>query len=65
MPRILINGDSHDFNGNTLAQLLAQLQPDAPFAAAVNTVFVPRGDYAQTRLAEGDKVDIVAPVGGG
>lgn len=62
---IVINGKYQDFQGNTLAQLLVQLQPDVPFAVAVNTVFVPRGEYERTVLAQGDAVEIVSPVGGG
>ena len=34
-------------------------------AAALNLRFVPRGQYAQTALAEGDKIEIIAPVTGG
>ncbi len=36
-----------------------------PFAVALNGEFVSRSHYAQTVLAEGDTLDIVAPVGGG
>ena len=34
-------------------------------AVAINSEFVPRGEYAQTLLKEGDRVDVVAPVQGG
>ncbi|PKU10486.1 sulfur carrier protein ThiS, partial [Neisseria meningitidis] len=39
--------------------------PQKPFAVAVNTVFVPKGAYAETVLNENDKIDIVRPVVGG
>lgn len=34
-------------------------------AVAVNGEFVPRSDYQDIVLKEGDTVDVVAPVGGG
>lgn len=44
---------------------LALLQPKPPFAVAVNTVFVPRAQYASRLLQEGDRVEVIAPVTGG
>lgn len=34
-------------------------------AAAINGEFVPRSQYDQTQLNDGDTIDIVKPVGGG
>ncbi|UOP05598.1 sulfur carrier protein ThiS [Conchiformibius kuhniae] len=65
MTCIVLNGEHFDFSGETLADLLAAVQAAAPFAAAVNTAFVAKTAYADTHLREGDKVDIVSPVGGG
>jgi len=44
---------------------LALLAPTPPFAVAVNTVFVPRTQYASHPLHEGDQVEVIAPVTGG
>lgn len=63
--QISLNGAPHTLVGRTVADLLAQLSPPPPFAVAVNTVFVPRGRYADTALQEGDAVDVVHPVAGG
>lgn len=52
-------------NGLQLSALLEQQPPQGAFAVAVNGEFVPRSCYGDTRLAEGDEVDIVNPVGGG
>ena len=41
------------------------IQASGPFAAAVNLRFVPRTQYPQTALAEGDQIEIIAPVTGG
>lgn len=51
--------------GASLADALA-LQPlRPPYAVAVNTRFVPRAQYAQQPLADGDRVEVVSPVTGG
>lgn len=38
---------------------------DKKIAAAINGDFIPRGQYSLTTLNQGDKIDIVRPVGGG
>jgi sulfur carrier protein len=63
---LVVNGQPHEAPaGSTLAQLVERLQPRAPFAVAVNLQFVPRARYADTPLAEGDTIEIIAPVTGG
>lgn len=63
---ILINGKVQDIaNALTLANLVDQIQPEPPFAVAVNTVFVPKSAYENTQLKDGDQVEIVRPVAGG
>ena len=49
----------------TVADALAQMQAKPPFAVAVNTVFVPKSQYASHVLSEGDKVEVISPVTGG
>lgn len=50
----------------SILNLLEQLDYDhQSVAVALNTDFVPRGNYAQQLLCTGDKVDIVAPIQGG
>jgi sulfur carrier protein len=61
-----INQQSVELPANaTVADAVAQWQAKPPFAVAVNTGFVPRGRYAAHALAEGDQVEIIAPVTGG
>ena len=63
---ILINGKVQDIaNALTLADLVDQIQPEPPFAVAVNTVFIPKSAYENTQLKDGDQVEIVRPVAGG
>jgi len=51
--------------GATLARLIAQRQPQPPFAAEVNKRHIRRTEYAATALNPGDQVEIVTLVGGG
>ena len=60
-----LNGETFEFKGQTIADLIAQTALQKPFAVAVNTGFVAKGAYAETVLNENDKVDIVRPVVGG
>ncbi|WP_274571012.1 sulfur carrier protein ThiS [Neisseria leonii] len=62
---ITLNGQTTTFCGGTLADLIAQTEPQQPFAVALNTAFVPKTAYTETRLQNGDAVEIVRPVVGG
>ncbi|MDR3454698.1 MAG: sulfur carrier protein ThiS [Rhodoferax sp.] len=63
---IFLNKTAHELpNGATLADALALLQPQAPFATAVNMQFVPNTHYAQTLLQPGDHIEVIFPVTGG
>lgn len=64
--QVLINQIPHDIEpGATLADVLPLLNLSGPFAAAVNLQFVPKSQYAETWLREGDDIEIIAPVTGG
>lgn len=52
-------------DGATVADAVATLNPPPPFAVALNLTFVPRTTYASRPLAEGDTLEIIAPVTGG
>ena len=65
--RLQINGEQKEFdNGLSLAQLVERLamKPDR-VAIERNREIVPRGDWAETTLADGDRLEIVHFVGGG
>ena len=50
----------------TVAQLLGELNLTTKYVAVeVNRQLVPRGDHAECRLADGDRLEIVTLVGGG
>lgn len=63
---VLVNGAATETGAATLAQLVAELgHGEGAVATARNGEFVPRSARAQTKLAAGDKVEIVAPRQGG
>ncbi|PZO18207.1 MAG: thiamine biosynthesis protein ThiS [Burkholderiales bacterium] len=63
---VFINHEPCDLPaGATLADALRVCDPPAVFAAAVNLQFVPRSNYAQQLLTEGDRIEIIAPITGG
>jgi len=63
---ILINQNATELpEGATVADALAQLAPQPPFAVAVNLQFVPQSGYGAHTLHHGDTMEIIAPVTGG
>ncbi|ARN80572.1 sulfur carrier protein ThiS [Methylocystis bryophila] len=63
---IRINGEMRTVAAVTLEALLAELDyGDGPYATALNREFVRKDARAQTRLKEGDCVEIVSPKQGG
>lgn len=64
--KVTINKHAHELAGNaTLLDAIAAIEAKPPFAAAVNTQFVPKTQYAQQTLNEGDRIEIISPVTGG
>jgi thiamine biosynthesis protein ThiS len=65
--RIMVNGKGMDVSdGLSVEALLAELGvPRQYTAVAVNRDITPKSAYASTQLAEGDRVEIVRPMGGG
>ena len=64
--KVTVNGTEHELAAATLAEALAQLDYGAAvIATAVNGYFVPATVRATTALANGDKIEIVAPMQGG
>ena len=65
--QISVNGETRTFEGvDDVAALVTELGLD-PRKVAVerNLEIVPRSTYAQTPLADGDRIEIVTFIGGG
>ena len=65
--QLTVNGEARSFEGvATIASLVAELGLDKrKLAVERNLEIVPRSAYAATALADGDRIEIVAFVGGG
>ena len=64
--KLTINGQPQDSAPSTLAQLIERLgMKQDRVAVELNRNIVPRGQWADTNLAEGDQLEIVHFVGGG
>ncbi len=64
--KVIINKQEHELaDGATVLDAIAAIAAKPPFAAAVNTQFVPKTQHAQHTLSDGDRVEIISPVTGG
>ena len=64
---VTVNGQAMEVaTGITVDGLLSLLNIKREYTAvAVNREITPKGDYATLTLGDGDKVEIVRPMGGG
>lgn len=67
MIEISLNGERINAETTTLQGLLLarDYQMDAAFACAINNTFVPRQQWPERMLENGDRIDIVTPITGG
>ena len=66
--KVVVNGESASLTAETVVELLrsAGVDPQARgVAVAVNGTVVPRRDWTQRALADGDRIEIVRPFAGG
>lgn len=64
--RIQVNGDSRELRAADLAAALEELGfGGAVVATAVNGQFVPAAARARAQLADGDRIEVLAPMQGG
>lgn len=64
---VIVNGKPMEVpEGSSVEDLLARLKVRREFTAvALNREVTQRARYAETRLSDGDRVEIVHPMGGG
>ena len=63
---VKINGESFELAGRTIAEYLAGTTYDVKrIAVERNGEIVPKVQYAETILADGDTLEVVSFVGGG
>ena len=64
---ILVNGQKHAISPETTLMQLLEILDLAPTKIAIerNLGIVPKSQYCQTQLLDGDRIEIVQFVGGG
>jgi thiamine biosynthesis protein ThiS len=63
---IILNGESKQVTAPTLAALVSDLRLDPrKMAVERNLTLVPRSQYEATPIMDGDRIEIVAFIGGG
>ena len=64
--KLIINGESQESAANTLSDLVSSLGMKSDrVAIELNREIVPREQWAETKLCDGDRLEIVHFVGGG
>ncbi len=63
--KITLNGEPRDIRAGALDEALAELGYAGVFATAVNGDFIPVALRADRALAEGDRIEVLAPRQGG
>jgi len=65
--KISINGEIKEFNKDTLTikEILDEMKYTKGIAVALNETFVLKTKYQDTKVKEGDRLDILSPVQGG
>ena len=65
--RIRLNGENRELaDGLTVQQLLEELRVTGrPVAVELNREVLPKARFGQTKLCEGDRLEVVTFVGGG
>lgn len=64
--RVMLNGESRELPAvTTIADLLVLLEVGGRYAVEINGEIAPRSTHAEHLLANGDRVEVVAAIGGG
>ena len=64
--RVIVNGEQREVTAARVDALLAELDYEGGhFAIALNFDVLPRSQWAQTRLKNGDEIEIITPRQGG
>ena len=64
--RVTVNGEQREIASRSVEALLSELEYEGThFAIAVNYDVLPRSQWAQTPLKNGDEIEIITPRQGG
>ncbi len=64
--QLVVNGEAREMTASTVAAMVGELGLDArKVAIERNLAIVPKSQFSQTLLHEGDRIEIVHFIGGG
>jgi sulfur carrier protein len=64
--RVIVNGEAREIASRSVDALLGELEYQGThFAVALNFDVLPRSQWAQTPLKNGDEIEIITPRQGG
>ena len=64
--RVIVNGEPREIASSSVDALLGELDYEGThFAIAVNYDVLPKSKWAETRLSNGDEIEIITPRQGG
>ena len=66
MIRVEINGKQKEVISDTISNLLNELEVKGKFIAiSINGKILPKSNFDTQEIADGDKIELFSPVGGG
>jgi sulfur carrier protein len=64
--RVIVNGEQREIASSSVDALLGELEYEGThFAIALNFDVLPRSQWAQTPLKNGDEIEVITPRQGG
>ena len=64
--RVIVNGEQREIASRSVGALLGELEYEGThFAIALNFDVLPRSQWAQTPIKNGDEIEIITPRQGG
>ena len=64
--RVIVNGEAREISSVSVDALLGELEYEGThFAVAVNYDVLPKSRWAETKLKNGDEIEIITPRQGG
>ena len=64
--KVLLNGSSYSVENNcSVVALIKNLELNGKYAVEINQTIIPRSEYSNQKINNGDKIEIVQAIGGG
>ncbi len=64
--RVMVNGEQREIAARSVEALLSELEYEGThFAIALNYDVLPKSRWSQTKLRDGDEIEIITPRQGG